>query len=416
MLAPIRHAGILARVMSLASVIPAALVLALYAALALFEAARLSAGDTRTLIATGVLLAVFALGLVMRQLWAFVFALLFMVVSATAYGAASAYLGYEALTGRGGGGSGWEGLRTVVIVVAAVAAALASLFSLGLAAPLLIAWRKVGEGRSPGAWVASAAVALAGVCLIAWTVAYDYTYKRMPARSACFAGNGMQCYSLAADRDRVSVNERRDFARRGCEASYEGACRQLAELMAPASGLESPETRTLATQCSLGRAAQCLDLGTYLLKSGDAVNAAQYFEKACEASAERCVTAARVARDRGHTDLWRSLVVRGCDLEEPGSCRALFQEAAPGLDPAARLRLEMKVCLIGDVNDCMPLVRRDLRSACPVICEGDTELRFQSCRFCADEAERQGDPVLARGWRETNCAKGDRWSCEKATP
>lgn len=401
---------------TLASVTPAALALALYAALALFEAARLSAADTRTLVATGALLAGFAVGLVLRQLWAYVFTLLFAGVSAVAYGAASAYLIYEALTGRGAGGSGWEGLRTLVVVVAAVAAALASLLSLGVAVPLLIERRKVTEGRSLGGWVASTAVALAGVCFIAWTVAHDYTYRRLPARSACLLGDGVQCYSLGNDRERFLAIERRAFARRGCEASYQGACRQLAELMAPASDLQSPDTRALVTQCDLGKAAQCLDLGTYLLKSGDAANAARYLEKACATTAERCVTAARVARDRGHADLGRSLLVRGCDLDEPGSCRTLLNEAGPALDPVARGRLEMKVCLVGDVNDCMPLVRRDLRSVCPVICDGNTDLRFQSCRFCAEEAEKQGQPALGKAWRTANCARGDRWSCAETDP
>jgi hypothetical protein len=68
------------------------------------------------------------------------------------------------------------------------------------------------------------------------------------------------------------------------------------------------------------------------------------------------------------------------------------------------------------VNDCRALIRRDLRSACPVICEGDTELRFQSCRSCAEEAEKQGEPALARLWRAASCAKGDPWSCGEAAP
>jgi hypothetical protein len=153
--------------MSLAVLIPAALVLAVYAGLALSEAARLSSGDTRTLIATGALLALFAVGLVLRRLWAYAFGLLFLGLSVLAYGAAAAFAAYSAWNDHGGGGSGWEGVRVLVIGAMAVAAALASLLSLGLVLPLLAAWREMNDGRSFGAWVASMAVAFAGASFLA---------------------------------------------------------------------------------------------------------------------------------------------------------------------------------------------------------------------------------------------------------
>jgi hypothetical protein len=397
--------------MSLAVLIPAALALAVYAGLALSEAARLSAGDTRTLIATGALLALFAVGLVLRRPWAYAFGLLFLGLSVPAYGAAAAFAAYSAWNDHGGGGSGWEGVRVLVIGAVAAAAALACLLSLGLVLLLLAAWRRMNEGRSFGAWIASMAVAFAGVSFVAWTVADDYVYERMPARCDCLAGKGIACYSLANDRERFSAVERRGFARRGCELWNDGACRQLAELMVPALGAGSPEARALSTRCSLGRAERCLELGTHLLKTGDAVNVARYLEKACTVDVRRCVTAAGVAREGGQAELSRSLLERGCDLEDPRSCTGLLREAGPALGPDDRLRLEMRACLVGDVNDCRALIRRDLRSACPVICEGDTELRFQSCRSCAEEAEKQGEPALARLWRAASCAKGDPWSC-----
>jgi len=395
--------------MSLAVLIPAALALAVYAGLALSEAARLSAGDTRTLIATGALIGLFAVGLALRRLWAYAFGLLFLGLSALGYGAAAAFTAYSAFSG--GGASGWEGVRTLVIGAVAAAFALACLVALGLALSLLAVCRKMAGGRSLGAWMVSMAVASAGVGFIAWTVAHDYVYRRMPARSDCLAGRGGQCYNVANDRGRLSAVERREFARRGCELWNEGACRQLAELMTPALGAESPEARALSARCLLGKPDRCLELGKHLLSIGDGVNGARYLEKACEVDVQRCVSAARAAREGGQAVLSRRLLERGCDVEDPRSCTGLLREAGPGLGPDDRLRLEMKTCLIGDVNDCRSLMRRDLRSVCPIICEGNTVLRFQSCRSCASEAEKQGEPALARQWRAASCETGDRWSC-----
>jgi hypothetical protein len=400
--------------MSLAVLVPAALALAVYAGLALSEAARLYAGDTRSLIATGILLALCATGLALRRLWAYAFGLLFLGASSLAYGAAAAFIAYSAWNDREGGTSGWEGVRGLVVVAMAVVAVLASLLSMGLALPMLAAWRRMSDGRSLGAWVASMAVACLGLGLVAWTVAHDYVHQRLSARSECRAGKGGQCYSLANDRERFSAVERREFARRGCELWHDGACRQLAELMVPPLGPESPEARALSTQCSLGRADRCLGLGTYLLKAGFGVNGVTFLEKACQVDVKRCVTAASAAREGGHADVSRSLLERGCDLEDPRACTGLLREVGPGLGPDDRRRLEMRACLIGDVNDCRSLIRSDLGSVCPIICEGDTELRFQSCRSCAEEAEQQGEPALARQWRAASCARGDPWSCGEA--
>ncbi len=78
--------------------IPAALSLAVYSGLAFFEAARLRAADSWTLVAAGGLIALAAAFMMAKHLWAYLFDLSFLGLSSVGYGAVAAY---EAATGQG---------------------------------------------------------------------------------------------------------------------------------------------------------------------------------------------------------------------------------------------------------------------------------------------------------------------------
>ncbi len=70
-----------------------------------------------------------------------------------------------------------------------------------------------------------------------------------------------------------------------------------------------------------------------------------------------------------------------------------------------------RTCLIGDVNDCAPMIRRDLRGVCPRICSGATESLWHTCGHCAREAVAAGERQLAEAWLSSTCSRGCRWGC-----
>lgn len=393
-----------------AATISAALALALYAGLAWFEGVRLFAADTRTLLVSGGLLTAFALGLALRQLWAYTFALLFLGLSALGYLVVAAYAGYSAVNSRSG--SDWQGIAMFALFFAATALGLLFLVSSALFAGLIAGRGEITRGRSKGSWISSIAVAIAGVGFVGWTVGHDYVYQFLPLRHECLAGQGQACHRFAND-ERLPIPERRDFARRGCEADHDASCRMLAKFLTPALGSQSAEVQALSAQCRLKNVGVCVELGGHLLGIGDRENGVSSLETACRANVKGCVPAARVAEQRGERDLSESLLARGCELEDPGSCNGLLREAGPRMNPDDRSRLALKACLIGDVNDCMPLMRANLTKVCPLICDGTTENRFHTCGYCAQEALKQGKHELARQWLVSNCEKGYRWSCEE---
>jgi hypothetical protein len=66
---------------------------------------------------------------------------------------------------------------------------------------------------------------------------------------------------------------------------------------------------------------------------------------------------------------------------------------------------------VGDVNDCRPLMRRDLVGICAQICAGTTESLFHTCGQCAQDAMKAGEPGIAASWLTSTCSRGYSWSC-----
>ena len=390
--------------------LPAAAFLVLYAVLAAVEAARLPHAGAWTLVASAAVLAAAAVGLVTRHLAAYLFAVCLFLLTTLAYLGVGAVLGWEALTGTGGGE--WAGVRSLVVGMAGLMILVAGVLSSYVVIALALAWRSLAAARSAGEWVLSAAGALAGVGVLAWLVGYAFAYRRLPAQNECLAGKGLGCYQLANDEDRFTVPERRAFARRGCEAGYDGACQLLVALLDRSHGAESPEAQAAAGRCEGGNPHVCHLLGGHLLRIGDQPNGTRYLVRACELKTTWCATAAGTARERGAAALSRQILEGGCEREDARSCTALLQEARASLAPEELSRLELRACLVGDVNDCRALMRRDLGGVCPLICEGTTENRMHTCGHCARDAEAAGERALAEAWFSANCQHGYRWSCE----
>ena len=390
--------------------IPAAALLALYAALALVGAAQSPRTGAWMLVAAAAILATAAVGLVARQLAAYLFATVFFILTTVAYAAVGTFWIGKAVTGTEGGE--WAGVRNLIVGAAGGVIVLAGVLSACAVVTLAVAWRSMAASRSPGEWTLSAAGAVAATFVLAWLVGHGYAYRRLPTQNECLAGNGLRCYELARDAERFAVAERRAFARRGCEAGYDGACQQLVALLDRSHGAGSPEAVALAGRCQAGNPDICHRLGGHLLNIGDRPNGTRALVQACEQKSVWCSTAARTAREGNEAALSRQLLERGCEREEPRSCTALLQEVGPSLTPEERGRLELRACLVGDVNDCRPLMRRDLRGVCPLICEGTTESRWHTCGYCAREAEAAGDRALAESWFAANCQHGYQWSCQ----
>jgi hypothetical protein len=390
--------------------IPAVAALALYAGLAVVAATRLPRVGAWTLVASAAILAVAAIGLVTRQLAAYLFAVLFFVLTTLAFAGVGAVLVWQALTGTAGGE--WAGVRNLVVGSIGAVVLVTAVLSASVVVTLAVAGRSMAASRSALDWTVSTAGALAATSLLAWLVGHGYAYRRLPAQNECLAGSGLGCYQLANDVDRFTVAERRAFARRGCEVGYDGTCRQLAALLDESHHAGSPEAVALAGRCQAGNPDTCRRLGGHLLGIGDRPNGTRYLARTCELRSSWCATAAETARERGDAALSRQLLERGCELEEARSCTALLREVRASLTPEDLARLELRACLVGDVNDCRALMRRDLRGVCPVICEGTTENRWHTCGYCARDAEAAGERALAEAWFAANCQHGYKWSCQ----
>ena len=107
----------------------------------------------------------------------------------------------------------------------------------------------------------------------------------------------------------------------------------------------------------------------------------------------------------------RRLREAGCERDDPRACRGLLHQRPTALDPSALERLELKTCLIGDVNDCRPLMRRDLEEICALVCAGSTESQWHTCGYCAKDALAAGKPETAEAWLASTCQRGYGWGC-----
>jgi ABC-type nickel/cobalt efflux system permease component RcnA len=386
--------------------LPAALGLAACAGLAGRGAAQLQHTGAWTLITAAAVLAAAALGLATRQLWAFAFALLFWAATAAGSTGLGVFLLWQGLTNQAGGD--WSGLVSLLLAGSGLVAFAAAALSLTLAATLVLAWRPVMSGRSVRALLASLALAGAGLALIGGLGALLWQ-RQVFAQNECLGGHAPTCYRLAADAARFTSEQRRGFALRGCRAGDHSTCRQVVGFL-EASG-RSELRQAVSAACGRGDADLCHRLGERLLAIGDREDGVRHLERACAADARWCETAARTAHERGESALAHALRQRGCAATQAPACRALLAEARAANDAAEVARLELETCLIGDVNDCRPLMRRDLVSICNRVCAGATENLLHTCGYCARDALAAGTPALAEAWLSGACARGHGWSC-----
>jgi hypothetical protein len=386
--------------------LPAALGLAACAGLAGRGAAQLQHTGARPLIAVAAVLAAAALGLATRQLWAFAFALPFWAATAVGGLGLGAFLFREGLTNEAGGD--WSGFVSLLLAGSGLVAFAAAGLSLTLTATLVLAWRPVTSGRSRRAWLASVALAGAGLALVSGVGAR--LWQRQPfAQNKCLDGHALTCYRLAGDAARFTEEERRAFALRGCRAGDRGTCRQVVGFLRAG---DPPELeRAAGAACGAGDPGLCHRLGERLLAIGDREKGVRHLERACAADARWCETAARTARERGERALAHALSQRGCAATQAPACRGLLAEARAANDAAEVARLELETCLIGDVNDCRPLMQRDLASICNRVCGGASEALLHTCGYCARDALAAGAPALAEAWLSAACARGYSWSC-----
>ena len=386
---------------------PAACALLAYSAFAAYGATRLPHVGAWTLqLGAGILVAA-ALALLFRQLWSMIFALLFLSLSALGYGALAVVIGRDAFAGTG---SEWAGVRGLLLGAVAGVALCAAAVSLALASTLVPAWRAVTRSRSVAAWVLSAALAVASLLLVAWLAGDQYWRTRLPEQNECLSGDGRRCDELARD-GRFTADERHAFALRGCVAGHDSACLSLAATLQPVHRAESAEASALDASCRAGNPDLCRRLGVHLLKLGDAAGGTRHLERACALDVRWCDSVARAAEELGAWPLARSLREHGCEREDARACRGLLQQMRATLPSGEVAKLELRACLVGDVNDCRPLMDRDLTGVCQQICAGASESLMHTCGFCAREAAAAGASELAEAWLASSCARGYRWSC-----
>jgi hypothetical protein len=396
--------GLLARLAAL----PAIVGLATCAGLAATEAVRLRVAGAWVLWATAAVLAAVAIGLAFRQLWAYLFGLAFWVVSAVGLVALASMVGWQGATHQGN--SDWVGVARVVIVgiafVAAIGAAAAAFAAVALGA----AWRAATRGHSTEAWAVSAVVAVAGIGLVGWLVGHQYLYRRLPAQSRCLTANPRTCSTLTRDAERFTRPERLAFAVHGCRAGDDTSCRETIGLLEATHRPESAEVLAVAARCDAGQTDLCRRLAQRFAAVGDVARATSLLERACASDARACSQAAEAAKTAGLLEVERRLLRDGCERDDASSCRRLLR--AIEQDGRQDDALALRTCLLGDVNDCVPLMKRDLAGVCEPVCEGSSELRLQSCRRCADEAARAGRRDLAERWWTSACRNNDRTACD----
>ena len=387
---------------------PAALGLAGYAGLAAYGVTKLPHTGAWTLLLALAILAAAAVGLLARQLAAFVFSLLFLGGTALGYAVLGAVTGGQALTHTGGGE--WAGVARLLIGGAAIAVFIAAGVSLVLTATLAVSWRAVTAGRSGADWITSTAGALAAVNVLAWLVGAQLVQRRLFEQNRCLSGSAAQCHELARD-DRFSSDERRRFALRGCELGSDQACALVVADMGPGQGRDSAAALAVAARCRAGNADLCQRLGARLLKLGDREGGIASLDESCARDVRWCDSAATAAEQAGAPEVARRLWEAGCARDDARACRGLLHQRPTALDPSELSRLEVKTCLIGDVNDCRPLMARDLERICALVCAGTTESQWHTCGYCAKDALAAGQPEIAEAWLASTCQRGYSWGC-----
>lgn len=409
----------------------AVVLLAIWAALVGVAASRLVHVGTALMAATALAFAAAAASLLLRHLWAQVFALLFLALTGLAFvlgGLVAALWAanpprYDAFL---------HGLVTgmlAVLLLGLGAATLAGALGAGRAAV------EVGRASSPAVRWASVSAAIVLVASVTWAIGDRYLARQLWNQDSCLAGVAADCYALGrptaaarthrrpmrtqpAERPQwvdwnaltdaiFSPEERAGFARLGCSGGHSGACENLAAAIAngpwPAASDEGKASlQVLGKQCGAGDAPVCERLASVLYRAGKAGDADGFLLRGCESKVAFCASSAAVAAPHS-VAAERALYERGCDRDDARSCRGLLYHRPPD-SAGERSTLQRKLCLIGDVNDCMPLIRNDTRAICPEICAARTELRAQSCSYCAKAAREAGATSLAEAWQEAACA------------
>jgi hypothetical protein len=394
--------------LSRAALVPAALALAGYAGLAAYGVTKLAHTGAWTLLPALAILAAAAALLLARQLGAFVFALLFLVGTGLGYAVAGAVTSGQALTHQGGGE--WAGVARLLIGGAAIGLFGAAGLSLMLAATLALSWRAVTAGRTAADWITSTAGALAALGLVVWLVGAQLVGRRLFDQNQCLSGSAGQCHQLAID-ERFSSDERSRFALRACELGNDTACGLLVASLGPGQGGDGAAVRAVAARCGAGSTDLCRRLGARLLKLGDREGGIARLDEACTRDVRWCDSAASAAEEGGAPEAARRLWEAGCEKDDARACRALLRQRATALDPGELARLEEKTCLIGDVNDCRPLMRRELERICALVCAGTTESRWHTCGYCAKDALAAGRAAIAEAWLASTCQRGYGWGC-----
>jgi hypothetical protein len=262
-------------------------------------------------------------------------------------------------------------------------------------------------------WAACAVGALAGLGLVGWLVGYRYVYLRLPAQDRCLSSTPRTCSMLIRDVERYPKAQRMAFAVHGCRAGDDTVCRELVGLLEPAHTAASGEALAVDARCQAGQPDICRRLGVHLARIGDVEEGARRLERACAIDARWCTRAAEAAREVNLPALPLRLLEQGCGRDDVSSCRRLLRETR-GTRPDAEVdALELKTCLLGDVNDCKPLMRRDLNAVCAPACEGTSDNRQQTCRHCARQAEAAGERGLAVQWLGGLCQRGSRFACDE---
>jgi hypothetical protein len=383
--------------------------LLLYAGAAAYEATRLPHVGAWTMMLTSAVLGAAAASLLWRQVWAYLFSALWLAVTIAGYAVLAVVLAREGLASAGGGD--WSGVRALAVLATATGCAFACVVSAIVAAAQGAAWRGIVTARSSVQWAAALVLVPAALGLVAWLVYGQYWQRQLFRQNQCLGGDAIQCYRLVTETERFKRAERETFALRGCEQGSDNVCVQLASLLSQAHSPGSRQVQAVAARCRAGNPQLCERLGSHFAQVGEWQQAEEFLTHACAIGVAWCDSAARVADENGRPALAVALGERGCERDDARACRGLFQRLqrqAPGADLAA---LERKLCLVGDVNDCRALMRRDLAGICGLLCAGTAENQWHSCGYCAKDAEAAGETALAASWLSLTCERGYRWGC-----
>jgi hypothetical protein len=384
----------------------AGLLTAVLLGLAAAAAARFAAGlalDAWVLWASAAILVAATAGVLLKQRWAWLFALLLFLPMALALTGGGVVLLWDAVTSHNGDGWAWlrHVLQGVFSIVAMVVGALLGAACWGLTRTRL-------RGTVAGT-LAAGLGALLLVGALAWLVGDRFVRQELYRQSACVTGQRMACTNVVGN-ELLSDDRRRHLASIGCEGDEPTACKQLVRL-AQGQAPDSRVVQVLDKRCQGGDVHLCVDLARTRLSDGDEA-AIRHLRSACTARPSQCLPAATVAFDAGKRQLAEALLDDGCGRDDPDSCRHILRERRHLLDTAAVTALSERVCLLGGINDCMALINADLAGTCGRICEGASDARVHACMRCASIAGERKRPELQRAWAIAACDSGRSWGCE----